>query len=97
MKRTSKTELETAIEAVLLGEGYTRVDVRGFDRERAILPHEAVDFIRATQAKLWERLEALHGETGEREVRSLRLSANRRATLLTVAVTGQIPLEEMSG
>ncbi len=67
MKRTSEAAFETAIESVLLGEGYTRVDGKGFDRERAIFPDESLAFIQTTQAKVWEKLEALHGEqTGAR-------------------------------
>lgn len=72
MKRTSEAAFETAIEAALLGKGYTRVDAKGFDRERAIFPDEALAFIRATQDKVWEKLEALHGEqTGARVLESL--------------------------
>lgn len=72
MKRTSEAAFETAIEAVLLGEGYTRFDANGFDRERAIFPDEALAFIRSTQSKVWEKLEALHGEqTGARVLESL--------------------------
>lgn len=61
MKRTSEAAFETAIESVLLGEGYTRVDGKGFDRERAIFPDEALDFIRATQGTVWEKLEEMRG------------------------------------
>ncbi|MEZ0332118.1 MAG: type I restriction endonuclease subunit R [Methylophilaceae bacterium] len=72
MKRTSEAAFETAIETVLLGEGYTRVDAKGFDRERAIFPDEALAFIRATQTKVWGKLEVLHGEqTGARVLESL--------------------------
>lgn len=72
MKRTSEAAFETAIEAVLLADGYTRVNDKGFDRERAIFPDEALAFIRATQGKVWEKLEALHGEqTGARVLESL--------------------------
>jgi Type I site-specific restriction-modification system, R (restriction) subunit and related helicases len=72
MKRTSEAAFETAIETVLLDDGYTRVDAKGFDRERAIFPAEALAFIRATQGKVWEKLEALHGEqTGARVLESL--------------------------
>lgn len=62
MKSTSEAAFETAIESVLLGAGYTRVEGNGFDRERAIFPAEALSFIQATQAKVWDKLEALHGE-----------------------------------
>ena len=72
MKTTSEAAFETAIEAVLLGGGYARVEGKGFDRERAIFPDEALAFIRATQGKVWEKLEALHGEqTGARVLESL--------------------------
>lgn len=47
MKRTSEAVFETTIEAVLLGEGYTRVDAKGFDRERAMFPAEALACIGA--------------------------------------------------
>jgi type I restriction enzyme R subunit len=72
MKMTSEAAFETAIEAVLLGDGYTRIDTKSFDRERAIFPDEALAFIRATQPKVWDKLEALHGEqTGARVLESL--------------------------
>ncbi|BCU05976.1 type I restriction endonuclease subunit R [Allochromatium tepidum] len=72
MKRTSEAAFETAIEAALLADGYTRLDGKGFDRERAIFPEEALAFIRATQGKEWAKLEALHGgETGARVLESL--------------------------
>ena len=48
MKRTSEAAFETAIESVLLGDGYTRLDGKGFDRVQAIFPEEALAFIRTT-------------------------------------------------
>ena len=72
MKNTSEASFETAIEAVLLASGYARVDGKSFNRELAIFPDEALSFIRATQSKVWEKLEALHGEqTGARVLESL--------------------------
>ncbi len=72
MKQTSEAAFETAIESVLLGDGYTRVDAKGFYRERAIFPDEALAFIRATQTHVLEKLESLHGEqTGVRVLESL--------------------------
>jgi type I restriction enzyme R subunit len=88
MKRTSEAAFETAIEAVLLGDGYLRIDAKGFDRERAIFPDEAPAFIRATQGKLWDKLEALHGEHSGARVRE---SLCKR--LSSAAVTGRTPLE----
>lgn len=72
MKPASEAAFESAIEAALLGDGYARVDAKSFDRERAIFPDEALTFIRTTQGKVWEKLEALHGEqTGARVLESL--------------------------
>jgi type I restriction enzyme, R subunit len=72
MKQTSEAAFEIAIESVLLANGYARADGKGFDRERAIFPDEALAFIRATQGKVWEKLETLHGEqTGARVLESL--------------------------
>jgi len=67
MKQTSEAAFETAIEAVLLNDGYSKLTSSAFDAERAIFPEEALTFIRETQGKTWSKLEALHGEeTGER-------------------------------
>lgn len=72
MKSTSEAAFETEIEAVLLSTGYIRFDGKGFDKERSIFPDEALAFIRTTQAKLWDKLEALHGtKTSERVLESL--------------------------
>jgi type I restriction enzyme R subunit len=59
MKRTSEAAFETAIEAVLLGDGYKPVDAKGFDRARAIPLDKALAFIRATQGTVWEKPEAM--------------------------------------
>ena len=61
MKRTSEAAFETAIEDVLLTQGYEKHDSKSFDREHAIFPEVALDFIRTTQAKTWDKLAALHG------------------------------------
>lgn len=85
MKRTGEAAFETAIEAVLLADGYTRVDYKNFDRERAIFPDEALAFIRATQGNVWEKLEALHGtQTGARVLESLCKWLDTHGTLATL-------------
>ncbi len=72
MKHTSEAAFETAIESVLLADGFNKLPSVSFDRERAIFPDEALAFIRETQAKTWEKLEALHGaETDERVLQAL--------------------------
>ena len=70
--RTGEAAFETAIEAHLLANGYVSVPGGGFDRERAIFPATALDFIRQTQPNEWARLEALLGEqTGDQIVADL--------------------------
>jgi type I restriction enzyme R subunit len=72
VNRTSEAAFETAIESVLLGNGYTPVDGQGFDRERSIFAAEVLAFIQATQESVWKKLDALHGaQTGDRVLESL--------------------------
>lgn len=71
-KRTGEGAFETAIESVLLSDGYIGIDGKEFDRERAIFPAEVLAFIQATQADVWKKLEAMHGEqTAARVLESL--------------------------
>jgi type I restriction enzyme R subunit len=85
LKRTSEAAFESAIEAVLLADGYKRVNAMSLDRERAIFPDEALDFIRATQRAVWEKLEGLHGEqTGARVLESLCKWLDTHGTLATL-------------
>jgi len=66
VSRHSEAAFETVVEYDLLGHGYIAIPREGFDRERAIFPSTALDFIRETQPKEWAKLEALHGaKTGE--------------------------------
>ena len=51
MKQTSEAAFETAIEAVLLNDGYSKLASGAFDAERAIFPDEALAFIRETQSQ----------------------------------------------
>ena len=72
MNPTSEAAFETAIEAVLLSDGYRKLASDAFDTERALFPSEALAFIRETQGKAWEKLEALHGAgTGEQVLQAL--------------------------
>ncbi len=85
MKPTSEAAFETAIEAALLADGYEKLISDTFDRERAIFPEVALDFIRATQPKIWGKLEALHGEeTGDRALASLCKWLDTYGTLPTL-------------
>lgn len=72
MKPTSEAAFETAIEAVLLTGGYVRHVSKDFDKDLAIFPATALQFIRETQPKIWDKLETLHQEkTGERVIAAL--------------------------
>lgn len=85
MKRTSEAAFETAIEDVLLAQGYEKHDSKSFDRERAIFPEVALDFIRTTQTKTWDKLEALHGDkTGERVLEALCKWMDTHGSLATL-------------
>jgi len=85
MKRTSEAAFETAIEEVLLAHGYERHYSKTFDREQAIFPEVVLDFIRTTQDKIWEKLEALHGDkTGERVLEALCKWMDREGSLATL-------------
>lgn len=55
-KSTPEAAFETAVEAVLFGDGYTRVDDQDFDRERAIFPAEALESLFIERMELNEAL-----------------------------------------
>jgi len=72
MKTTSELAFETAIETVLLLNGYVKHKSKEFDAELAIFPEVALSFIQKTQPNVWDKLEALHKEkTGERVIAAL--------------------------
>jgi len=85
MKQTSEAAFETAIEAVLLADGYHKISPTVLDRERAIFPEVALEFIRATQEKNWDKLQALHGDqTGERVLEALCKWLDTHGVLMTL-------------
>lgn len=70
--RHSEGAFETVVETYLTAAGYVAVDRDGFDRERAVFPDTVLAFVRETQQKEWEKLEALHGsKTGEQVLADL--------------------------
>lgn len=72
MKRTSETAFEDAIENVLLASGFERHESSDFDREQAVFRNVALQFIKITQKKVWDKLETLHGKkTGGRVIDAL--------------------------
>ena len=83
--RHSEAAFETVIETHLLANGYTRVAPEDFDRERAIFPETVLSFIRGTQPKEWNKLEALHGEkTGEQILNDLCKWMDQNGALTTL-------------
>ncbi len=72
MKTHTEAAFETVLFDSLLAGGYEDVPRDAFDRERAIFTDVVIDFIRTTQQKHWEKLEALHGaKTAERIIHDL--------------------------
>ncbi len=72
MSSHTEAAFETVLVDSLLAGGYEDVSPAGFDRERAIFPDVVIGFIRSTQQKHWEKLEALHGaKTSERIIHDL--------------------------
>lgn len=82
----TEATFESAIGLDLLAKGYAAVDKSGFDRERAIFPAAAIDFIRETQPNEWANLDALRASAE----RTMALLKERRAALIAAAVTGSI-------
>ena len=84
-KPISEAAFETVIETQLLSRGYISLAPEGFDRERAIFPDVALDFIRSTQPKEWAKLEALHGtKTGEQVLTDLCKWMDAHGSLATL-------------
>jgi type I restriction enzyme R subunit len=81
----TETAFESVIELHLLENGYVSVDRSGFDPHLAIFPQVALSFIRETQPKEWEKLEALHGEkTGEQIITDLCKWMDTYGSLVTL-------------
>jgi len=72
MKTTSEAAFETAIETVLLGNGYVSHTSKAYDTALGIFPQVVLSFIQETQKPVWDKLEKLHGaKTGERVIAGL--------------------------
>jgi type I restriction enzyme R subunit len=83
--RHSEGAFETAIEVTMRAKGYVLEPAAGFDRDKAIFPETVLEFIRATQLKEWNALEALHGEkTGTQILTDLVKWMDREGSLATL-------------
>jgi type I restriction enzyme R subunit len=72
MERTREIAFEHALTETLIAGGFEQVPSKTYNRELAIFPALALEFIRSTQIDQWNKLEALHGDkTGERVLHDL--------------------------
>ncbi len=66
MKAYQEKPFEDLIEGHLLGHGWQSVPREKYDKERALFPEVALEFIRETHPEKWAKLEKLHADkTGE--------------------------------
>lgn len=84
-EQANESAFESVIETHLLRNGYVSIASEGFDRERAIFPESVLAFIRETQPKEWDKLEALHGDkTGEQILGDLCKWMDQNGALATL-------------
>lgn len=67
---------EAEIEAHLLAHGYESASSSDFDRDKALFPRHVIDFIRASQPKVWAKLETAIPDPDKREVLLLKEVCN---------------------
>lgn len=85
MKPSGECAFETVIEQELLGGGYRAVPAGSFDRKDALFPVEVLAFIRETQPREWQKLEALLGDrTSEQVLSDLCKWMDREGALATL-------------
>lgn len=79
---THEKDLEGHIEAYLTTHGYHPVAPQGYDRALGLVPAEVLAFIKATQLKAYQALQAQHGvNTDERLLRNLAKNVERDGLL----------------
>lgn len=61
MKATTEKTFEAYIQEAVSNRGWEAGSSSLWDKQRAIFPEYILAFIKSTQAKLWEAMEALHG------------------------------------
>lgn len=85
MKKTTECAFEEVLTTSLAQGGYKLISGEFYNREQALFPGQVLSFIRATQPKAWEKLEALHGEkTGERVIHDLCKWMDAHGSLTTL-------------
>lgn len=66
--QTKEIAFEKSIEDVLLKTGYQALSSQLFDKEKAIFPEQIITFIKATQAKEWNKLESILKENTAHQI-----------------------------
>src|SRR5258706_3415143 len=67
-KQTSEAAFETVLDNYLLNSFYVRIDRTTFDKDKGIFPKTSIEFIKSSQPKEWNKLEALLGASTEEQV-----------------------------
>ena len=65
---TKEKNFENDIEAYLLSHGYVKGNQDTYDKQRAIDMPVLVEFIQATQPKMWQRYVNVYGEKAEKQL-----------------------------
>ena len=65
---TKEKNFENDIEAYLLSHGYRKGSMATYDKQRAIDMPVLVDFIQATQPKMWQRYCNVYGDKAEKQL-----------------------------
>ena len=90
LSTTSEIALESVIDAYLLVNYYTAFDKNAYDPQCLISPEVVLSFIRETHSMEWAKLEFLRA-VSEKTIAMLK---ERRAALISTAVTGKIDIRE---
>ena len=65
---TKEKNFENDIEAYLLSRGYRKGTMATYDKQRAIDMPVLVEFIQATQPKMWQRYQNVYGDKAEKQL-----------------------------
>lgn len=65
---TKEKNFENDIEAYLLSQGYRKGTMATYDKQRAIDMPVLVEFIQATQPKMWQRYQNVYGDKAEKQL-----------------------------
>ncbi len=82
MKATTEKAFEAYIEETLAARGWIAGDNLLWDKQKALFPEYALDFIKTTQADLWKQMEKLHGaELSGKLIDTLVKERNTKGTI----------------